>query len=234
MIENLLTIFTSRELATIFWVGVLAIWVLSYKTVRESLWGVIKSIFSMWKYFLLLLLYISLFIFLLYKISLWNTDLLKVTIYWIFGWSIIAFVNINRIHNEKGYLRKVAIEIAGLAVLIAFFVNFYTFPFWFELFLVPFAVLLSLLSVVAGMKQEQKQVHEFLGYVQITFGTAILFFCLYQAITDISAFANFTTLHEFLLPVVLSVMLLPFLYLMSMYGEYEQRKIREKYLNIKK
>ncbi len=223
--------FNSRELATIFWVILFAVWSFFQKDVAKSLFGLIKAAAGLWKFFLILFLYIGLSIYLLHELNIWNIKLLKVTIYWIFGWSLIAFMSTPNIKDKKEYFKKVLKDSINLTVLIAFFVSLYVFPFWFEFFLVPFAVLLGLLALVSGMKEEYKGVKGIFENAQVTFGTAIMVFCLYEAFVDIGTLANFTNLTELLLPIVLSLMLLPLLYALSWYGQYEQRKIREKYLS---
>lgn len=227
------TIFTTRELATFFWVAIFLLWVLTKKEVRGSIWVFLKSVARLWKFFFLHFLYISLIFVILYETITWNTHLTKITIYWIFGWSLISFANSAMIHRKKGYLVKIFREILNVTVLITFIVNFYTFPILVELFLVPFVFLVITLTAVAEMKDEHKEASVFLNYTQIIFGFGILSFSLYQVLVNIQTFASYTTLLEFLLPIILSLMLLPFLYGMSLYGEFEQKRVRKKFLNKK-
>lgn len=230
MTESLLNVFSSRELATLFWVAVFSAWILTKKDVRVSIWEFLKSVVALWKFFLLLFLYITFTLLILYELSIWNTDLVKVTVYWVFGWSIIAFVNAGKLHQEKGYLLKIFKEILNVAVLIAFFVNFYTFPLWLELILVPFAVTLSLLTFFSSTKDEYKILHTFLSRVQIVFGTAIFIFCISKAVANIQSITSTSALHELILPIYLSILLLPFLYALSWYARYEQNVRRRRFL----
>lgn len=226
-------IFNTREVSIIFWITGLSIWLLTKSEVRQSLLGLVGSIFVMRKFFLFHFIYIGLSILFLFYMGFWNDDLLKITIYWIIGSSIVSFVNSPRIHRDKNYLKKTLKEMAGLAVAITFIVNLYPFPLPVELLLVPFAFTIIGMTVVAEMKEELKQVHKFLSFIQIILGLVILLFSLYQALANFKTFSSYTTLQEFFLPIILSIMLLPFLYGMSLYGEYEQKKIREKFINKK-
>lgn len=230
MIESLLQIFTTREIATLFWVAVFASWILTKKDVRLSVWECLKSLAVMWKFFFLLFLYIAITLFVLSELSVWNIDFIKITIYWVFGWSVIAFVNSGKLHQEKGYLWKIFQDILNITVLIAFLVNFYTFPLWLELILVPFVTILGTFTFFAGTKDEYKIVHKYLSYVEVIFGVAILTFCLGKAFFDIRSIANLDTLNEILLPIYLSILLIPFLYAMSWYAQYEQSVIRRKFM----
>ncbi len=229
MIESLFSIFSSRELATLFWVVVFTIWVIRKDNVLASVWSFIKSFSALWKFLLLLALYISTVLYVLSELSIWNTEMLKVTIYWIFGWSVVAFINSGKLLQKKGYLRSIFKDIFNITVLIAFFVNLYTFPLWFELLLVPFAVTLGTLTFFSSTKEEYKIVYKFLNYVQITFGTAVLVFCVSNALINIQTIANWSVVVELLLPVYMSILLLPFLYAMSWYSRYEQVIIRQRH-----
>lgn len=222
MIEFLFSTFSTRELATIFWVAVFSAWAITKKDIRSSIWAFLKSVVPLGKFFFLLFLYIAITLLILYELSIWNTSLTKTTIYWVFGWSIIAFINSGKLHQEKGYLLKVFREVLNIAILIAFFVNFYTFPIWFELILVPFTVTLGLLTFYSGTKDECKILHTFLNRVQIVFGTAIIIFCISKAVIDIRSIANTSAIHELILPIYLSILLLPFLYALSWYAKYER------------
>ncbi len=229
-VSLLYTIFTTRELATIFWVAVFSAWILTKKDVRSSIWAFLKSIVPLGKFFFLLFLYIAITLLILYELSIWNTGLTKTTIYWVFGWSIIAFINSGKLHQEKGYLFKVFREVLNITILIAFFVNFYTFPLWIELILVPLAITLSLLTFFSGTKDEYKILYTFLNRVQIVFGIAIFIFCISRAVEDIESLASTSTIHELILPIYLSILLLPFLYALSWYARYEQNIRRQKFV----
>lgn len=230
MIEFLFSTFSTRELATIFWVAVFSAWAITKKDIRSSIWAFLKSVVPLGKFFFLLFLYIAITLLILYELSIWNTSLTKTTIYWVFGWSIIAFINSGKLHQEKGYLHKVFREVLNITILIAFFVNFYTFALWIELILVPFAVTLSLLTFFSGTKDEYKILNTFLNRVQIVFGTAIFIFCISKAVEDIESLASTSTIHELILPIYLSILLLPFLYALSWYARYEQNVRRQKFV----
>jgi hypothetical protein len=160
---------------------------------------------------------------------LWNIGLLKITIFWFFGWAIVMLMNSNKAGVEKKYLKNTLKGIVGLTVLISFIADFYTFPFFVEIFLVPFAVFMTVLVSYSGMKDVYHPIHTFLNWTMIIFGILILGINLYRAISNFRNFATFGTLQEFLLPILLSIMLLPFIYLLAVYMRYQSKKVMDRF-----
>lgn len=176
-----------------------------------------------------MLAYVILSVFVLHELSLWNTSLLKITIFWFFGWAIVVLMNSNKAGVEKHYLKNTLAGIMGLTVLVSFITDFYTFPFFVEIFLVPFAVFITVLATYSGMKNIYRPVHIFLNWIMIAFGILILGINLYRAISNFKDFATIGTLQELLLPILLSTMFLPFIYLLVVYMKYQSKKVMDKF-----
>lgn len=224
MFEQINSILNNREIATLLWIIVFLVWV-AFKqfTFYKSVLNLLKASMRLWKIFLVMFLYITLSMFILYKFNLWNFGLIKVTIYWFFGWAFIMLINAQKFGNEKGYVKKIIGEVMGLAVVISFIAEFYTFPLWVEIFFVPFTVLLVGFAAVSELYERYKEVSKFMNSIIIISSFGILGINLYRAISNFKNFAVFSTLQEFLLPVLLSLMLLPFIYILSKYLVWESK-----------
>jgi len=173
--------------------------------------------------------YVVLSVLVLRELSLWDMSLLKVTIFWFFGWAIVVLMNSNKVGVEKNYLKNTLTGMVGLTVLVSFIADFYTFPFFIEIFLVPFAVFITMLATYSGMKDTYRSIHMFLSWIMITFGILILGINLYRAISNFKDFATIGTLQEFLLPILLSIMFLPFIYLLVVCMKYQSQKVMDKF-----
>ncbi len=224
---KLLEIFNTRELATIVWVIILFVYLIRKPEIRSSLLRFLKSVFKLWKIVLSMIIYIIFCIFILHKMSFWNMDLLKLTIFWFFGWASVMFINLNDIQKNKSYLKKVLVNILGLTVVISFITNFYTFPFIAELILLPIITILLVFTVMPQIKGNLK-VNRLINQVLIVFGLIVLAINIKRVICNFQTFSSMNTLLEFLLPIILSLMFLPYLYLLFLYSECEQKKIKGK------
>ena len=232
-LEQITTIFNNREIATIFWVIVLLLWALiKSKDFRKSLRDLFTVAFNLRKFFFLMTIYIFISITLLYKIGLWNLGLTKISIFWFFGWAVFSLLSPPKIEGKKRNLKKMVINLLGFTAVISFVSNMYSFSLWLELCLVPFVILLAALSAVSAHdpNTKNKSGGRVFNGMWVCLGVVIFGFSLYKAFTDLNNFASIGTLQEFLLPILLSLIFVPFVYALSVYSRWEQNKIRERVL----
>lgn len=224
MIEKVTTIFNNREIATLLCIFAFLLWAsVGRFGFYKSILNLLKLVIVLWKILIPMFLYIGLSIFILYRLNLWNIGLIKVTLYWFFGWAFIMLINISKIRNENGYIRNIVKEIIGLAVIISFLVDFYTFPLWVEIFFVPFTIILAGLTAMSHFYEKYQKANVFLNCTTIILGFGILGLSLCKMILNFKSFYTFTVLQEFLLPILLSFMFLPFLCILSKYLEWENK-----------
>lgn len=220
-------VFNNREISTIVWTVILFAWILlKQPTFYKNILDVLASTIKMWRYFLLMIIYISLSIFVLYKISFWDIDYIKIVVLWFFGWAIVMFVNSMKIGKEKGYLKKVILDMISLTVFISFISNFHSFSLWFELLLVPSVIMLAGMSAVSSFDQKYNLVGKFANSLLITIGLIVFCVSLYKTTIHFNDFANIGTLQEFMIPILLSLMFIPFACALALYGRCEQKRVR--------
>lgn len=224
---NILNVFNTRELATIVWAVIFFIWLLRTPAFFRSLLNFLKTLPRLWKILTSMITYIGLSIFVLYTLSLWNIGLLKITIFWFFGWAFFMLVHISKIESEKSYFRKTIVEIIGLTVVVSFIENFYTFSLFVELLLVPFVVLLVGVATVSEIKKEHL-VNRIMNRILILVGLVVMVISIGEIAANFQKFITYATLQEFLLPILLSLMYLPYLYLLSRYIRYERDNVLSK------
>jgi len=228
MIDYLNKTFNNREIALIFYLVIFIIWTLTQKSIRESIFEVIKYLFvkQILISILILLIYVSVIVFALTLIDLWNSKLIKDTMYWTFGTGFILMMNSNNAIKEENYLRKIVKENIRLLVIVEFIVGLYVFGIVTELILMPILILLSMLLGYTEVNEEHKQVKNFLLKV---FGIIGFFYLIYSGLKiyqDFKDFATYDNLRTFLFPILMTILFLPFAYFYALYMHYESLFVR--------
>ncbi len=204
---------SNRESAIFVWFIIVSAFLLLSKTIRKSTLNLLK-IFIEKKILLLIigmLLYVSFEVFLLYLIKLWNISLIKDTILWIGG---IAFVLLINSHKDKFSFKKILCDNLKFIIIIGFLVNFYNLNFWIEFVLFPVLFILFWLAIV------EKPIKKIANFVLLLFGGFLIVFTIIQLVINFSDFVSYDTLQTFILPLALTLLYMPFIYLMTLYMKY--------------
>ncbi|TQQ59432.1 hypothetical protein FLL63_12155 [Vibrio cholerae] len=218
-------IFNNRELATATLVIVVFIWVsIKSKEVLPAIELVLKSFCQ--KAILIttstLILYISIVVYLLYSIDVWNAGQLKNTILWFVFIGFVQLMNTTKITEPKEYLKASLNSQVKLIVLIEFLVAFHSYGFITELFLVTTATLFACCSAFAKGKPEYKQAQKISDYILAIVGTLIFIDSILNIYNEPGKFISVDTFRDFLVPMLLSVSLLPYVYLFYYFLAYER------------
>lgn len=216
-------VFSTRELAIGFWLCALIVFVLSRKSARDVVPGLLKYVFAkkLRPLYVAVFIYIVLMVAALAAFGLWNSTHLKSTIIWAVS---VAFVSLFRLPDRAedfSYFRQVIADNLKLIVVIEFIVSSYTFPLWIEVLIVPLATFLAIMVGFSEGKPELKILHTLFASVMNILGATILVFAFYELFEDLSSFATVQTLSEFTLPPILTFLFLPFLYGLAVYAMYE-------------
>jgi hypothetical protein len=213
----------NREIAVLVWLGAGFAWAMSTPDVRGSLWQLVKVVFSSGVLLATILAYAAWTVGLVHlaaRAGLWESELTSDTVVWALA-SFALLFNSERILEDKNFLRqKVALALRA-TILIEVFVNLVVFPLPVELVLVPFVTLLAMLSAFSGTKPEYAQVGKLVDSLLGWIGIALLAFVAISLVVDPSRLDGTTGLR-FLLPVWLSLGLLPYSYLVALYAGYER------------
>jgi hypothetical protein len=220
--DKILNNLSTREIAWAIWILIPLIACMFGKDIRKSIFSVLKALFA-WQISISLLaffLHTSIYVFILFKLGLWNISLLKDTIIWTLSFGFISLININKVNSSK-YFKNVLIDAVKWTIGIEFIANFFTFSLTKELILAPILVLSAMIQTVASLKQENKQVENLFKNILTAFGIFIFFFSLYKTIEEHSKVFTIDNLKSFMLPVILTITFLPFMYLYNLIVKYE-------------
>lgn len=220
---SILGTFNNREKAIGIWLFIFLTWAFTKKEVRESIRNVFKSIFltKLSSVFLGILIYTALVVFLLSKIKIWDIFLIKDTIFWIFGTGFILLMNINKATQGTSYFKNILLDSLKLTVVLEFIVSLYSSSFWVEMILMPLLFFVVVMNAYAGIKEEYKPVKKLTNWILVIFGIYTLVFAFSQALQNYYSLATVYNLRVFILPPILTISYIPFLYFFALIITYE-------------
>lgn len=203
-------------------------WAFSKEEVREASIGVAKAALA-WKIVLcvsLMAAYVAMLVLALRTAELWNIDNLKATVLWGLTAAFAMVFGVGSITDDERYFQKAVRDGFKVSVVLEFIVNFYVLSFPLELLLVPTVTILACMLVIAESKDELKPIRPLLNTILALLGLGLLAYAARRIYTDFQSFAQLSTLIEFLLPILLTVVFLPFLYLLAIVVSYENLFVR--------
>jgi hypothetical protein len=214
--------FSTRETSLVIWLTLFILFCLFNKSLRKSIGNVLMILFS-GKILLSLIAYLihtSIYIFLLYKYKLWDISLLKDTIFWTLGFGFVAMMNVNKVNNNA-YFKNLFFDAIKWTIAIEFIVNFFTFSLIKELIILPPVVFSAMMQAFASFEKNHKQVENLFKNLLMYFSFFIFFFSLYMTYEQYNELFTTDNFKSFILPVILSITFLPFMYLYNLLLKYE-------------
>lgn len=224
------SIFNNREIASAIWLIIFAIFIVlkgKRRSTFRSLSGLGRNFFRLVIIvpILSMILYMVIWVFVLGIIGFWDVSALKDTVFWIFGVAVIIMFRADEIDKKEGFFKDVILDNLKLIAVLEFISNAYTFSLWIELLLVPSLTIIVMLKTVAEFKVKTESsyrlVDSLFGYILALTGIVLVVIAIYRAVYNFNEFATIYTLRDFLLPVVLSVLYLPFVYAWALFLAYD-------------
>jgi hypothetical protein len=169
----------------------------------------------------LMLAYIALLVCVLREAGLWNISQLKSTIIRSASVAVVSIFRINQIAVDPSYFKNAVRDNLKMVVVVQYLTSFWTFDLWIELLIVPLLVLVGGMLVIAQSDKKYQLVETLLNGVLTLVGIVLIVHAVYKLVTDFGAFASTKTLIDFSLPPTMSLLFLPFLFIMSLYVKYE-------------
>ena len=209
----------NRELATLILVSAFVLWAFSQKRVREGSVGVVNALLTpqILVSFAALLAWVGLELWVGVQLSLWSPALAKGTILWTLSSAVVLLFNCTQIDSDDlHFLRRTILATVSMAAFVGFFVNLHVMSLPRELVFQIVVSVLSLMVVVAN-----KPVKAFCEWVLALIGLALVAVVSRQVYLDWQQLDARELLLDFALPVWLTIGLVPFLYLFSIYVAYD-------------
>ena len=220
-------VFSTRELVFIIYLTILAFWVIAKKSIRDSLFDLIKFALSpkLLVPFTILIFYSSIIIYILHCLSLWDLAYIKDIILWIlFSGVPVCFNSINS-SVEDHYFKHMITDNITFAVLAEFFIATFPFNFLIELILQPVFIALISIQIRSKYREEYRAVT---NYFLSIFSLIIIGHIIIQVFKEYTQFNFIQTAITLALPLILSILYLPFAYFLALYSKYEILFVRMK------
>jgi hypothetical protein len=218
----------NREWALLFWLGAFIVFILSKQPVRKAVVDLLIILFSFQiiSHILIVAIYATISVWGLWYLKIWDKTMLKDTILWFFIVPLPLLFNSHNAKEEQKYFRKILFDNLKLTVILEYIVNFYVFNILIELLIVPILAFLGITGVYSEEKAEFKKVKKVADYLLGIFGIFILIFAIYSVISDYKSFFAISNFLSFISPVILTLIYIPFLYLLTLRMIYNGLKIR--------
>jgi hypothetical protein len=217
-------LFNSREIAALIWGGVALVFVLSKATVRQSVLKLFR-VFLHPKILLsfgLMAVYVGSTVAALSVVGTWKPFLLKDTVSWFCFTGIGVLFGAVTSDNRENVFRKTVTDSVKIVILVEFLVNTYTFPLACEMMIVPVAGVLAMIDAIAHTDEKKYAPLGRLAAGALSLvGLIVLAFAAFKAISDYHSLRSADALRSLLLAPVLSILFLPFVYLMLVFTKYE-------------
>lgn len=218
----------NREMAILFWMTALAIYLLGNKPTRTAAGGVFKAFLhkKVLTIFFMMVANTLGIVYLLSSLGFWSQANLKTTLLWCCVSSIaLPFLLLKDMGNNQ-FFRRTALELLAPTAIMVFIVGFKPFSLPVELALFPVMVLVAVMAAFSERKNEFAIVHKVMNNLLVIFGAGMFVSGVYQAFHFRDEFFSSANLREFLLPVFLTLASYPVLFAMAVYSSYEQAILR--------
>jgi hypothetical protein len=222
-------LFNNREIAAAIWLTLFAVGILSKSEIRASIAGVVRSFFA-WKLlacFAAMTLYTASMILVLYAVGFWQFDMTKDTALWFFTASAMV-LRFMTSHKPDSILRDVLIENVKLIIFLEFIMETYVMPLPAELVAFPVVTTLTLIMTVAQSNEKHATAARLSTFLLGAVGFFVLGFAIWRAIGDYRSLGTMATVRGIAFPPLMSILLVPFIYVMTCFVYYDDIFIRLK------
>jgi hypothetical protein len=220
----------NREFALYIWIGIILLLFFLAPKIRKSLLKLLKMFLDskILTLIFIMIAYIALCLFLLYKIHFWDSSLLKDSVVWIVGVGLIMLMNIHKSLQDEYHFRESIKENIKLTIIVEFIINLYVFSLPVELILLPVVTFLFLMQLISQRDKKFEIVTKFTSAVLSIIGWILIIYVSCKLCKDFKGFTTIYNLKSFLYPLLLTAVYLPFLYMIALFMLYETFFFRKK------
>lgn len=141
------------------------------------------------------------------------------------AFAFVTMMDISRISGDDTYFKKTIRDTINMTVVVTFIAEAYSFSLLIELIILPIISIVAMMQAVSSRSEEHVQIHKLCTGILTSAGLVYIGYGIFRAVTDLGGFATIETFLELTVPITLSILFLPFIYLMSVFVTYENRFI---------
>jgi hypothetical protein len=220
--NSIINSLNNREIASAIWLTLFVLLLSVYKPTRGNLAGIFKAFL---RPVLLIPLtiaacYAAVEIILLHRFGWWSTANLKTSVLWLVTFAFVTMFEVATAKTRDASLGKITRDVVSVTGILVFITELHTFPLVAELIALPVVIVIVLTGEIAKSNPAHASVAKLLGCVA---GAIVLSYFGFSAWKTVEAWreaATWSVASEFLIPVVLSLGFLPFLYGWRAYVAY--------------
>ncbi len=219
--------FSNRETALFVWVFA----ILGVLILKKENWKLVLAICKAFFVKKLLILFISfiayttLCFFALFKVGFWDSTLIKDSIFWTFGFALLTIFNTNKA-KSKAYFKDIFIGALKWTVMIEFILSFYTFSLSMELLILPIVTFAVIVQAFSKTDAQYNQVGNSAKSLLSVIGIIVFAYVIFKTFTLSSALMTADNLKSFVLPIVMTILFMPFIYVLALFIQYEELFVR--------
>jgi hypothetical protein len=216
------TVFDNRELALLAWAIALLVLCVIARSIRPALAAVIDSLFApkLLTTFILMATYAGVLVWLFSLARIWTPAVAAETLFWFFGPAIVLYSQFDKAGRDPHFFRRTALATLTVTVVIDFVINLYPFNLVVELLLVLlFAFLGGMLALAT--EPEHRQVKGLINFLLAVLGFVLIGHTILHIVDAPEEFATLDNLRRFLVPILLSLAFLPFVYGVAVFALYD-------------
>ncbi|PKG37061.1 hypothetical protein, partial [Psychromonas sp. Urea-02u-13] len=218
-----LKFFNNYELATTTLITLAFIIGMCFPLIRNSLGSVIKAFFQskIVSLVTLFLAYIATVLYGLYLIELWDFAQFKNSILWFVLIGCVQLFGLTKVISINEFIKTSLKKQVQWIVLLELLISFRHLPYEAEVIIILLIFIFSLLKVTAENNPEHWQVVNVCSSFLNTIGLIIITSAVLHIISDTDKFLSFSTVQVFLIPIILTIVSLPYFYCVHRYITYE-------------
>lgn len=217
---------STREQASLILLSVFVIWGLFRREVRGSISQLVRTFLS--RAILLTLFALSTYI--LFEVWIgsqlgwWNTEFVKETVIWsVVSGVVLSSKGVLEANKDPRFFRNTANATIAPTVFVTFFMNLTALSLFAEVFWQLVAAIFTLMSVYthARNEREYETVRKLCDCILALIGFSWLAYTVHHVFETWAQLDGYRLLQESALPIWLTIGLLPFIFVLSLYAAYE-------------
>lgn len=219
-------IFSTREIAAIFWLVVFCFYILINKEIRKSAYRIIIALGNKYVVFAILSLFVYTSLityFPLYVCGIWDGSMIKDTCIWFLFTALSLLFNVNKARDFT-FFKRIITDNIKVTLIVEFLFNFYTFPLVVELIMLSILTFLIIVQTYAEMYQQQEPKYKVttscIKKIFLLIGYGIFIYVIWMAIKDYGNLLRIYNAKILLLPIFLIILSIPCFYIVALIIEY--------------
>jgi len=215
---------SNREFAALIWIGLFLIWMLLMPKIRRSLGGCIKAFCqpAILKVMGMAALHIAASVWLLQWLGIWSAEFIYPTITWAITFALVAMFEADKMSSDERHMGKIIRDVISVTAVLIFIIELQSYSLALELIALPTLTVIALVHEVSKMKEEHAWVEKRLGTILAIAGLSYIAISLWKTWAGYQEIDAFDTLRAFIIPILLSLLFLPFVYGLGVYMAYER------------